>query len=246
MPTITVAMATIVALLWVALVDGWLPMPGSGMAMPMSTPGAPEMMGTSNGPWGVLCYLLMWGTMMAAMMVPSMVPPVRRYANALRGGRLTAALHGAALLVTYTAVWALTGVVPLAVDLAVSISGLAAEHGRLLIGGSLLVAGIYQLSSVKHRFLNRCRSCSMDRHRPDLRRAIRMGLRHGINCIGCTWALFAFMVAVGSMNTVWMVALTLVVSLERLVEWGDEIAWSVGLVAVVAGAAVLSFGVPLI
>lgn len=243
MPTITVAMTAIVALLWVVLVDGWLPMPGSGMAMPMSAPGAPEMMGTSNGPWGVLCYLLMWGTMMAAMMFPSMVPAVRRYANALRGGRLATALHGAALLGTYTVVWTLTGVVPLAVDLAVSIAAVAAEHGRLLIGGSLLVAGPYQLSSVKHQFLNRCRSCSMDRHRPDLRRAMRTGLRHGINCISCTWALFTFMVAVGSMNTVWMVALTLVVSLERLVEWGDEIAWSVGLVAVVAGAAILSFGV---
>jgi predicted metal-binding membrane protein len=66
-----------------------------------------------------------------------------------------------------------------------------------------------------------------------------MGLDHGWYCLGCCWALFAFMVVVGTMNLVWMALITVVLSVERTVSWGGRLARGVGVVACVAGVVVL-------
>jgi predicted metal-binding membrane protein len=66
-----------------------------------------------------------------------------------------------------------------------------------------------------------------------------MGLEHGWFCLGCCWALFAFMVVVGTMNLVWMALITVVLSVERTVSWGDRLARVVGVAASVAGVVVL-------
>ena len=244
-PTVTVALSAATALLWLAVVGGWLPMPGpGGGGMSMSDPGAPEMMGTGNGVSGVLHYLLMWGVMMAAMMYPAMIPTVRRYAASVDGSAAVRARDAAVLLGVYSLVWTATGLVPLAVDAVVPLATLAADHRALALGGAFLLAGVYQLSAPKAASLRDCCGPTPDESPPDLARAARAGLDHGRCCVKCTWALFALMVVVGSMNVLWMVVLTAVVALERLVGWGDEIRVSTGFLAVVAGLAVLAFGVP--
>ncbi|WP_318568167.1 DUF2182 domain-containing protein [Salinigranum marinum] len=245
-----VALATyVVALLaWVALAERWLPMPGSGTAAGtrMADPGAPEAMALANGPSGVGLYLLMWGVMMLAMMYPATVPLFRLYNGTLRGTtkpeRIT---RLGAFMGTYTVVWALTGVVPLAVNRVVPVATLAAESGTVLLGASLLVLSAYQLSSYKHRCLDYCRSplgFLTDHYRPGVRGAIRLSGRFSVFCLGCCWALMGLMVVVGSMNLLWMAGITIVVSLERMVSWGDRLATATGLVSGVVGLGLVVAG----
>ena len=79
--------------------------------------------------------------------------------------------------------------------------------------------------------------------RPGVRGAARMSARFSAVCIGCCWALFALMVVVGSMNVLWMAAITLVLSVERMFEWGERLARGVGVVSAVAGGVLVALSV---
>jgi len=235
----------VVALLaWLSMVGRWLPMPssGPGVAMDMTAPGVPEAMATSAGVTGWALYLLMWGVMMVAMMYPSSVPLVSMYHRTLAGrGRGERLLRVGAFLGGYTLLWLVVGVVPLAVNYAIPVSRVATSG--VFLGGTLLLLAAYQLSPYKERCLDHCRTplgFLLTHSRPGVRGAARMGLDHGTYCLGCCWALFTFMIVVGTMNLVWMAAITLVLSIERTVSWGDRLARAVGVVASVAGVVVLA------
>jgi len=242
-PAVALATYVIALLAWVAVVSRWLPMPGDGTTVRMSDPGVPEAIALSNGATGVGLYLVMWGVMMIAMMYPSSVPLFRLYYRTLEGTTNAGkAARVGAFMGTYALVWALTGVVPLIVNAAVPVATLANEHGGLLIGGSLLLLAGYQLSPYKHRCLRYCRSplgFLMSHHRTGVRGAVRMSWEFSVFCVGCCWALFAFMVVVGSMNIVWMALVAVALSLERTVAWGGRLARGVGVLAGVAGVAVI-------
>jgi predicted metal-binding membrane protein len=240
-----VALVVYVAALlaWLSMVGRWLPMPssGTGMAMDMAAPGVPEAMATGTGVTGWALYLLMWGVMMIAMMYPSSVPLVSMYHRTLdgrsRGERL---LRVGAFLGGYTLLWTAVGVVPLAVNYVIPVSRIAASS--VFVAGTLFLLATYQLSPYKEQCLDHCRTplgFLMAHSRPGVRGAARMGLGHGAYCLGCCWALFALMVVVGTMNLVWMAAITLVLSVERTVSWGDRLARAVGVVAGLAGVGVL-------
>ncbi|AXG07937.1 DUF2182 domain-containing protein [Haloplanus rubicundus] len=227
---------------WLSMLGRWLPMPSSNMAMDMTDPGVPEAMATGSGPTGWALYLLMWGVMMVAMMYPSSVPLVSMYHRTLDGrGRGERLLRVGAFLGSYTLLWTAVGVVPLAANYAVPVSRVASSG--IFIGVTLLLLAAYQLSPYKERCLDHCRTplgFLLTHSRPGVRGAARMGLDHGAYCLGCCWALFAFMVVVGTMNLVWMAGITLVLSAERTVSWGDRLARTVGVAAGVAGVAVLA------
>ncbi|AZH26573.1 DUF2182 domain-containing protein [Haloplanus aerogenes] len=239
---VVLAVYLIALLAWLWMIRRWLPMPGSGgMAMDMTAPGVPEAMATGAGPAGWALYLLMWGVMMVAMMYPSSVPLVRMYHQTLtgrsRGERL---LRVGAFLGGYTLLWTAVGIVPLTVNVVVPVAAVA--ESTPLFGGTLVLLAAYQLSPYKDRCLDHCRTplgFLMTHSRPGVRGAARMGLDHGKFCLGCCWALFAFMVVVGTMNLVWMALITLVLSVERTVAWGDRLARGVGVVAGVVGAGIL-------
>ncbi|QLG47804.1 DUF2182 domain-containing protein [Natrinema halophilum] len=234
---------------WTAVVGRWLPMPGGATDAPMqpSEPGVPEAMALSNGPSGIALYLFMWGVMMIAMMYPSSVPLFRLYAETLAGTTTAGkAARVGAFLGTYALVWTLTGVVPLALNALVPIAGLANDHGGFLMGGSLLLLSVYQLSPYKYRCLRYCRSplgFLMTHHRPGVRGAVRMSGEFAVFCIGCCWALFAFMVIVGSMNIIWMALIAVALSLERTVTWGEQLARVIGLLAGITGCTVVALSV---
>lgn len=240
---VAVAVYLLAFLAWLALIRQWLPMPAIDGSR-VSQPGVPEQMATSSGIEGWALYLLMWGVMMIAMMYPSSVPLVRLYYKTLEGVSIRGkAVRIGAFLGTYTLVWTLTGLIPLAANHVVSITSIAASTS-LFAGALLLLAG-YQLSPYKERCLNHCRSplgFLMQHHQAGVRGAARMGLSHSLYCVGCCWVLFAFMVVVGTMSVVWMAAITLVLSLERTVSWGDTLGKGVGVLAGVTGVAILVGG----
>ena len=238
-PVVALVTYGVALLAWVAVLRQWLPMPGSVPGLSMSDPGAPEAMALSNGLLGVGLYLFMWGVMMIAMMYPSSVPLFRMYSNMLEG-KTAAAKAGrvSVFMGTYALVWALTGMVPLVVNAVVPIAALANQHSTFLFGGSLLLLAVYQLSPYKHRCLKYCRTplgFLMEYHEPGIRGAAAMSVRFSVFCVGCCWALFAVMVVVGSMNILWMAAITVVLSLERVVGWGDRVANGIGVGSGVGG-----------
>ncbi|MFW6153448.1 MAG: DUF2182 domain-containing protein [Halobacteriota archaeon] len=243
LPTVALVSYLIALAAWAAIVLRWLPMPGGSMDMAMSDPGVPEAMALSHGLTGAGLYLLMWGTMMVAMMYPSSVPMFRLYHRTLDGTtRLGRAARLGAFMGTYVLVWTSVGIVPLVVNAVVPIATVANEHGGVLLGGSLVLLSGYQLSSYKYRCLRYCRSplgFLMSHHRPGVRGAISMSFSYSTFCVGCCWALFAFMVVVGSMNILWMAVITVVLSLERVVPWGGQLAHSVGVLAGIAGGALV-------
>jgi predicted metal-binding membrane protein len=246
-PTVALVTYGVALLAWVAIVRRWLPMPGMAPGLSMSDPGAPEAMALSNGFTGWGLYLFMWGVMMIAMMYPSSVPLFRLYYRTLDGTtRLGKTARVSAFMGTYALVWTFTGLVPLTVNAVVPIAAVAGENGPILFGGTLLLLSGYQLSPYKYRCLKRCRSplgFLMEYQEPGVRGASRMSLRFSVFCVGCCWALFAVMVVVGSMNLLWMAGLTVVLSLERVVAWGDRLARGVGVAAGVAGGALVLLAV---
>lgn len=235
-PAVAVAMATVTLLLWTTLYRGWLPMPEMDGPMTMSDPGVPEAMGAHNGVEGVLLYLLMWGAMMSAMMYPAMIPFVRRYAGSARGSAVDTTRAIVAFLGSYSLVWTATGVVPLAVEALVDLSAVAEQYGGLLVGATAVVAGLYQFTTYKRASLETCCS-AVSAHDSSARDATARGLEHALSCVRCTWALFALMVVVGSMNLFWMLLLTAVVTLERFAPRSDELAATVGATAIFGGTA---------
>ena len=243
LPLIAIIMYVLALVAWIAIIQRWLPMPGGEMEMQMSDPGAPEAMALGSGSLGVGLYLFMWGTMMIAMMYPSTVPLFRLYSSTLGEiSRSAKAARLSVLLVVYTLVWTLTGLVPLAVNTVVPLASLAGNHGALLLGGVLVLLGVYQLSPFKYQCLDKCRSpfeFLMIYRRSGIRGAANMGFRFSLFCVGCCWALFALMVAVGSMNILWMALITVVLSLERTVSWGPHLARGIGVLASVSGVVLI-------
>lgn len=247
LPAVALVSYVVALLAWVTVMGRRLPMPGGGMDGRMGDPGVPEAMALSAGATGIGLYLLMWGVMMIAMMYPSSVPLFRLYATTLDGTTTAGkAARLGAFMGTHALVWTLVGIVPLVINAVVPLSVVASSHGGLLVGGSLLLLAGYQHTSLKDRCLRNCRSplgFLMGHHRPGIRGAIRTSWQHSVFCVGCCWALFAFMVVVGSMNVLWMGAIAVVLSLERTAAWGQRLARVIGLFAGTAGVVVIALAV---
>ena len=77
-----------------------------------------------------------------------------------------------------------------------------ADHPQLILGATLLVAGLWQFSPLRDRCLEECRSplgFVVNRWRGTRRaaRGVAMGIAHGPFCIGCCWSLMLVMFGVG-------------------------------------------------
>ncbi|WP_458207053.1 DUF2182 domain-containing protein [Haladaptatus sp. NG-SE-30] len=250
---VVVATYLLALLAWVALVDRWLPMAGTHegatagthTAMTMSAPGVPEAMALSSGLRGIALYLLLWGTMMVAMMFPSSAPAFQAYYRTIRDATTPVKIARMTVVMgTFVLVWALTGVVSLAVNLAFPIVSLGTASSVLLFGSALVLLAAYQLSPYKCRYLRHCRAPDsvVEGVHPGVSGALRSGWRFGVASIGCCWALMGLMVVVGSMNILWMAGITVVVSTELLAPNGERLAELVGVVSGVGGLAVLIIG----
>lgn len=107
-----------------------------------------------------------------------------------------------------------------------------------LTGLLLLVAGIYQFSPLKQVCLSRCRSplgFLLGEWRAGVKGAFVMGLRHGLFCVGCCWALMALLFVGGVMNLAWIAALSIAVAIEKMAPGGPRLAHALGLALIAAG-----------
>ena len=171
---------------------------------------------------GPAAFVPVWTLMMAAMMLPSVMPTASLYAKTVQSNR-TARVAG--LVVGYLAVWAAVGLPAYA--LARLTGWLTGQHpaaAHAVAVAVFAVCGVYQLSSLKDRCLAHCRSpLALLLHYGSYRgrlRDLRVGAHHGGYCLGCCWGLMVVLVAVGVMNVAAMVALAALVLVEKIWAWG--------------------------
>nr|VTP02561.1 hypothetical protein BIN_B_04581 [Mycobacterium riyadhense] len=185
-------------------------------------------------------FLVAWVAMMAAMMFPAVVPVVGRYARAAAGNAVAVVIF----VVGYLALWSAAGV-PAFLAWSRLNGPLAHAYpwaGRLA-GAVAVAAGLYQLTPLKAMCLRHCRApmCFLGHgeHLDRPARAFLAGGRHGMFCIGSCWMLMALLIAFGTMQLGWMLALAVVIWLEKLAPFGDRLRWVSAAMLVVLGVALL-------
>ncbi len=184
-------------------------------------------------------FLATWVTMMVAMMFPSAAPMVLTF-NRIRAGRRQPGsfpLSTGAFVAGYLVVWTSFGVPALGASMLLEGTG-AMSAGRVVLGALLALAGLYQLSPLKRTCLTKCRTpvgFLLGSWRNGLGGAFRMGLEHGLYCLGCCWLLFALLPPLGLMNLAAMVVLTLLVFAEKVLPLGPRFGQAVGIGLAVGG-----------
>jgi predicted metal-binding membrane protein len=177
-----------------------------------------------------------WTLMTVAMMLPTSLPLIVLFQRMVRGHR-SAAWLVTVLLCGYLVAWAMCGVVLQLANWTLR-SGLARvawfAAAPWIAGAAILtVAGLYQFSSLKYACLDKCRSplsflTSRWRGGNESRQALRIGIEHGLFCVGCCWSLMLLMFVVETASLVWMLLLGVVMALEKNVRWGRRLSAPLG------------------
>ena len=203
---------------WMSCMVGGLAQ--AGRAMPFDTSPA-RFVGT-------------WTVMMAAMMLPGIIPVVAP-ASVRRPWSGAAGAFGLAF--GYLAAW-----VPAAIPAFVVLSALndvAQPHAGLYrVGGvAIALAGAYQFSGWKRRLLQ---SFGSRDEAPSTAAGLREGLSHGLRCVGCSWALMSVLLIVGVMNLAWMAAIGAICFGEKVLSRRVALATAVGLALVGLGLVIVA------
>ena len=180
-----------------------------GLAMSTWQFPPPTDLPKANVPWNpvhALHVFLMWWLMMIAMMLPGIAATVRRHLNG------SAAVFG--FLAGYGIMWAMFSAAATIVQYTLEQAGLLhpVKMWSLDTGmscGLLLAAGLYQLSFVKARRLQRCRE-GTSRSAP-----FRAGVVRGVFCLASSTPLMSLLFVGGVMNVYWIVGLTIINLLEN-------------------------------
>lgn len=232
------------------LVLCWLYLAGISASMSAMDP---EMAMPSKGVIDLALLLMMWWVMMIGMMLPSAAPMILTFASINRNARargqpyVPTAIFASGYLLAWGGFSIAATFAQWRLEQAHLLSAMAMKITSPALGGALFIAaGLYQLTPLKRRCLSHCRSpfdFVINHWRSGFDGALRMGLDHGLYCLGCCWILMALLFAVGAMNLLWVAGLAAVVLVEKLFPSGIWIARAGGLLLVAWGATVLSAAV---
>ena len=207
-----------------------------------SVPGTVSMSCHDTMTWThgyALLMFSMWWLMMIAMMLPSAAPIVLLHAAVTRKGLARANLAGPkapshrlflttiAFIAGYLAMWGAFSLVALVAQWVLTraalLSAMMTPTSKFLSLGLLLAAGVWQLTPFKTVCLRHCRSpiSFLSTHwRPGVGGAFRMGIEHGVFCLGCCWFLMGLLFYGGVMNLIWIIGLALLVLVEKVMPVG--------------------------
>jgi len=144
--------------------------------------------GTQLGPFAF--FVVLWVTMMAAMMLPGVAPAVVRRAHT--NGRVRPVLL---FVGSYLAVWTLVGV---------AVYALYRPHGSSAAGVLVIAAGVYEFTRLKRDCRRRCRE------------SVRSGFAFGLYCLGSSIGLMLMLVALGVMSVTWMSVIAVLALAQKL------------------------------
>ena len=248
------------ALAWVASID----QPDMMIAM------------TSYNPWAISLFAASWTAGMAAMMFPAITPMVLMYKRLVTNKANSGASQSSVTIQEeekhkrnailsfpssrvilfvgcYLLVWALTGIA-LLLGWSVVMNNTITTAGntsfiQYLYGALLIMAGAYQFTPLKRICIGYCESplsFFMRRWRDGTSGAVKMGLYHGMYCLGCCWAYFLIMVALGWMNLLWMGLFAGIIFGEKMWSRGIWIARAAGIGLAIVGILVAAGMIPTI
>ena len=193
-------------------------------------------------------FLAIWVAMMIAMMFPTAAPMILTFTRVHAGRRE----KGQSFVPTwvfvsgYLVVWTLFGAVAYAVALgAEALAGQSMwlmDNAARVGGGVLIVAGLYQLSPLKNTCLSKCQSPMsfiLTSWRSGYLGSFRMGLEHGVYCLGCCWLLFVILLPLGMMNVAAMAVITVLIFAEKSLPKGRQIGQAAAVLLLAYGAVVL-------
>lgn len=197
----------------------------------------------------VAAIFAMWAVMMVAMMLPSALPMISTFVrlHVQSGEPARAGAFVAAYLLVWTAFSAAATALQWALQWADWVDPMIVSTSPALTASLLLVAGAYQFSPLKKMCLTQCRTPMgflLGEWRPGVGGAFAMGLRHGLLCMGCCWALMVLLFVGGVMNIAWVAALALAVAVEKMAPGGERIAAALGVLLLAAGTLKLAALLP--
>lgn len=161
-------------------------------------------------------FVALWALMMAAMMLPGLVPAVLRRARA--SGVVRAVVP---FLASYLVVWTLVGAL---------LYALYRPHGTSAAGLIVIAAGLYELTRLKQH----CRRCCRARTRSG------GGFEFGLYCVGSSIGLMVMLVALGVMSVAWMLVIAALVFFQKLLPAKRAIDVPVALVIVALGVLIIA------
>jgi predicted metal-binding membrane protein len=179
----------------------------------------------SGGVSTTLLVFAMWAAMAAAMMLPTASGTVLAYADIAEAAaaQREPVVSPLVLIAGYLVVWLgfalVTALLQQTLVRFAMLDQALVPASPLLSGVIMMAAGAYQFSRLKHACLTRCRRpftflFANWSTRPAI--VFRLGVQHGVYCVGCCWAMMLLMFAVGVMNVVWMAALGVIMAIEKL------------------------------
>jgi predicted metal-binding membrane protein len=211
-----------------ALRSGHAGDPGMGLLEALCRP---TFAGASHAgmPAGTIADLaliwLMWAAMVFAMMLPTAGTMIVTYAEIAEtaADKHEAVVSPLVLTAGYAAVWlgfaiAATTLQVVLTRLALLDTGLATASA-LFSGAIFIGAGAYQFSALKHACVTLCQRpfpFFLANWSAERAAIFRLGLRQGLYCLGCCWAMMLVMFAVGVMNVVWMAVLGVIMGVEKI------------------------------
>ena len=188
-------------------------------------------------PMPFAAFLVAWVAMLAAMMLPAILPVVRRYAH-------TAARNAASAIIFvagYLALWSAAGIPAFLAwsGLNQPVAQTYPWAGRLA-GAVAVAAGLYQLTPLKTMCMRDCRSPTFVTPQPDRPTgAFLAGGRYGIVCVGSCWMLMMLLLAFGTMQLAWMLAFAVLIWLEKVSAFGDRLRGVTAAMLVLLGVVLL-------
>jgi predicted metal-binding membrane protein len=233
-------LAAVLAPAWLWLVRASLDMYGD-----MTGASAWMMRATWDARFVALVFA-MWSAMMVGMMLPAATPALLIFARVARSGPapdrpvLRTYLFAAGYLLCWTAFSAAATALQAVLARAALVTPMMESATPYLAAAVLLVAGLYQWSRVKRACLARCRTPAgwiVENFRPGALGALRMGVAHGVYCVGCCWALMLLLFAGGVMSLPVIAGLSLFVLFEKLGPFGRRGDHAAGAALVASGLA---------
>lgn len=193
-------------------------------------------------PTEVLLCFVMWAVMMVGMMIPSVAPMIMVFTQTYRK-RISQGqpfVPTSLFVLGYLTIWTVFSVIATAVQWGLNavalLSPILLKSTSPILGGVILIiAGFFQWTDLKQRCLKHCRSplnFLLNEWRDGQFGAFIMGLRHGLFCLGCCWALMGLLFVTGVMNLLWVALIAIFVLVEKLVPFEPLVGRGAGAVLV--------------
>jgi len=191
----------------------------------------------------VIIIVSMWGAMTLAMMLPSAAPMIMTYAGiADTAARKNESIVSPFVLTAgYAVVWFafafIAGLIQVVLTLTNLIDTTLDPANSAFAGMIFIGAGLYQYSWLKHSCLTHCQhpfAFFLTNWTTTPTGVFRLGIRQGVYCLGCCWAMMLVMLAVGVMNVVWMAGIGMIMTVEKLLS-GRRFTHAIGMVLIALG-----------